>query len=120
MAPFAVLFRKKEFFSFKDIRKILNELLMIEMEKNFFSESKEVLNFCKPFNIENSLFSDYINSQTNPEGFEVLMENPSIINPSINLFIWTLLFNRIEIAKILLPEIEVFYIFYFHFLLEKI
>ena len=108
MAPFAVLFRNKEFFSFKDISSILNNLLMIEIDKEFFSESEDVINFCIPFNVENSLFSYYINSQHKPDGFEVLSENPTIENPFINLFIWSLLFNRIEIAKLLLPEIEVY------------
>ncbi len=72
MAPFAVLFRKKEFFSFKDIRKILNELLMIEMDKEFFSESREVRNFNTSFNIAKSIWSSYINSEIEPVGFEVL------------------------------------------------
>ncbi len=72
MAPFAVLFRKKEFFSFKDIRKILNELLMIEMDKEFFSESREVRNFNTSFNIAKSIWSSYINSNPNPVEFEIL------------------------------------------------
>ena len=76
LAPFSVMFfNKKRFFSFNDVRKILNDFLMVDMSKELFSDSPEVNNFCTPFNIENSLFSYYINSQYDPEGFEILSKH---------------------------------------------
>ena len=72
LAPFAVLFRKKEFFSFRDIRRILNELLKIKIDKVFFTESDDVYRFNASFDITKSIWSSYINSNPDPVGFDIL------------------------------------------------
>lgn len=110
-APFSVLFRSKDksFFSFKYIKKQLNDILEIEMMKEFFSKISETRKFNKSFNIADSLYSRFINGQFENEGFEDLDNNPKVENYAENLFLWAILFNRVEIAKICLPMIEVSY-----------
>ena len=107
-APFSVLFRSKDksFFSFKYIKKQLNDILEIEMMKEFFSKISETRKFNKSFNIADSLYSVGIKWE-NDENDEILVNNPKVENYAENLFLWAILFNRVEIAKICLPMIEV-------------
>jgi hypothetical protein len=107
-APFSVLFRSKDksFFSFKYIKKQLNEILEIKIMKEFFSKISETRRFNKSFNIADSLYSASIKWE-NDENDEILVKNPKGENHAENLFLWAILFNRVEIAKICLPIIEV-------------
>ena len=110
-APFSVLFRSKDksFFSFKYIKKQLNDILEIEMTEVFFSEKSETRSFKKSFIIADSLYSARIQweNDENDENDEILVNNPKVENYAENLFLWAILFNRVEIAKICLPMIEV-------------
>ena len=111
-APFSVLFRSKDkslFFSFEYIKNQLNKLLEIEMTEVFFSEKSETRSFKKSFIIADSLYSARIQweNDENDENDEILVNNPKVENYAENLFLWAILFNRVEIAKICLPIIKV-------------
>ena len=75
LAPFAVIFRKKneQFFSFEYIRNKINEILDIELKPNFFSLSSQVESFDASFDILDSLYSYQIKANENAEKcFEIL------------------------------------------------
>jgi hypothetical protein len=115
-APFSVLFSKKDktFFSFEFIKTHLDKLLEIELIGNYFSNSSKVREFNESFQV--SFFNDinwnnFIQDQTVLNRTLSLEESKIIFsytqNCTENLFLWAILFNRVEIAKICLPIIQV-------------
>ncbi len=115
-APFSVLFSRKnrKFFSFEFIKTQLDKLLEIELIENYFSNSSKVRKFDESF--QDSLFNDinwnnFINDQTVLNRSLTLEESKIVFsyseNCTENLFLWAILFNRVEIAKICLPMIQV-------------
>ena len=101
------------------IKKQLNDILETEMMKEFFSKISETRKFNKSFNIADSLYSVGIKWE-NDENDEILVNNPKVENYAENLFLWAILFNRVEIAKICLPMIEVSFKLIYYFYILKI
>jgi len=106
--------KNRKFFSFEFIKTQLDKLLEIELIENYFSNSSKVRKFDESF--QDSLFNDinwnnFINDQTVLNRSLTLEESKIVFsyseNCTENLFLWAILFNRVEIAKICLPMIQV-------------
>ena len=68
------MFKKKDkgFFSFEDINKKINEIINIKPEDQFFSKSLTIRNFKTEFELNNSMYSHYINGGDENNDFKVL------------------------------------------------